>query len=113
MPEETFVSEAVVPAPGGFNASAMSRGEPGLPQSFTWRHRRFEVAAVVSTWKSSTRERGELYLRRHWFDVLTATGERMTLYCERQTQNRNRPRARWWLYKLTAPSGPHCPLLNP
>lgn len=100
MGEESFISEAVVPEPGSFDAAAMSRGEPGLPRVFTWRNHRFEVARVASTWKTSTRERGELYLRRHWFEVLTATGERMTLYCERQTKNRKQPRARWWLYKL-------------
>jgi hypothetical protein len=99
---ETFVSEAVVPQVGSFDAAAMSRGEPGLPRVFTWRGRRFEVVRVLSTWKTSTRERGELYLRRHWFEALVATGERVTLYCERQTKNRKAPKARWWLYKINA-----------
>jgi len=102
MSEETFVSEAVTPEPGSFDAAAMSRGEPGLPRVFTWRGRRFEVAGVLSTWKTSTPERGELYLRRHWFEVSVASGERMTLYCERQAKNRNKPKSRWWLYKFTA-----------
>lgn len=97
---ETFVSEAVVPKPGTFDAAAMSRGEPGVPRAFTWRGRQFEVAAVLSTWKTSTRERGEMYLRRHWFEVRAATGERLTLYCERQTKTPGRPKARWWLYKM-------------
>ena len=97
---ETFVSEAVTPEAGGFDAAAMSRGEPGLPRAFTWRGRRFEVAQVLATWKTSTRERGELYLRRHWFEVRASSGERMTLYCERQAKNRNKPKARWWLYKF-------------
>ena len=102
MAEETFVSEAVVPEPGAFDSAAMARGEPGLPRVFTWRGRRFEVAQVVAAWKSSTRERGELYLRRHWFEVVAVSGERITLYCERQTKNRKRPKARWWLYKLSS-----------
>ena len=97
---ETFVSEAVTPEPGSFDAAAMSRGEPGLPRAFTWRGRRFEVVQTLSTWKTSSRERGELYLRRHWFEVRVASGERMTLYCERQTKNRKQPKARWWLYKM-------------
>ena len=102
MAEETFVSEAVVPEAGSFDAAAMARGEPGMPRAFTWRGVRYEVAQVLSTWKSSTPDRGEMYLRRHWFEVRTATGERMTLYCERQTKNRAKPKARWWLYKTVS-----------
>ena len=100
MDAETFVSEAVVPEVGSFDAAAMSRGEPGLPRAFTWRGRRYEVAQVLSTYKTSTPDRGEMYLRRHWFQVRALTGERMTLYCERQAKNRNRPKARWWLYSV-------------
>ena len=88
--------------PARDDAAAMSRGEPGLPRVFTWRGRRFDVAQVLSTWKTSTRERGELYLRRQWFEACVTTGERVTLYCERQTKNRKSPKARWWLYKINA-----------
>ena len=101
MSDEAFVSEAVVPEAGSFDAAAMSRGEPGLPRAFAWRGRRYEVAQVLSTYKTCTPDRGELYLRRHWFQVRTITGERMTLYCERQAKNRNRPKARWWLYSMS------------
>jgi hypothetical protein len=97
---ETFVSEAVTPEAESFDAAAMARGEPGLPRAFVWRGKRYEVAAVVGRWKTSTRERGELYLRRHWFEVKAASGERMTLYCERQARNLKKPKARWWLYKV-------------
>jgi hypothetical protein len=48
VPSEAFVSEAVTPEAGSFDAAAMSRGEPGLPRAFTWRGRRFEVAEVVA-----------------------------------------------------------------
>lgn len=99
QPEE-FVSEAIVPVAGSFDASAMSRGEPGLPAQFTWRGKTYAVARLLSTWKSSTPERGEMYLRRHWFRIETTTGKQMTLYCERQTKNRNKPKARWWLYTI-------------
>jgi hypothetical protein len=101
-----FVSEAIDPVPGTFDAAAMSRGEPGLPRAFHWRGRRYDVAAVCSTWKSSSRERGELYLRRHWYEVASSDGSRMTLYCERQTKNRNKPKARWWLYSIARASAP-------
>ena len=98
-PEE-FVSEAIVPEPGSFDASAMSRGEPGLPAVFSWRGRRYAVAKLVAGWKTTGKDRGEVYLRRHWYSVETATGERMTLYCERQAKNTKRPKARWWLYSV-------------
>ena len=98
---EQFVSEAGEPKPGSFDVSAMSRGEPGLPREFTWRGTRYVVAEVLSTWKTSTAERGEMYLRRHWFRIRTASGEQMTLYCERQAKNPRRPKARWWLYAVT------------
>jgi hypothetical protein len=98
LPE--FVSEPVEPERGSFDAAAMSRGEPGVPRAFTWRKQRYEVTAVLSTWKTSTADRGEMYLRRHWFEVATTDGRRMTLYCERQTKNRKKPKARWWLYSM-------------
>jgi hypothetical protein len=78
----------------------MARGEPGLPDRFAWRGTGYAVAAVLRTWKTSTRERGELYLRRHWYEVRTATGERMTLYCERQAKLGRNPKRRWWLYSI-------------
>lgn len=109
MGDEAFVSEAVAPEAGTFDASAMARGEPGLPRVFTWRGRRFEVAQVLATWKTSTADRGEMYLRRHWYEVLAASGERMTLYCERQARNRTRAKARWWLYTFRPPDSHAAP----
>jgi uncharacterized protein DUF6504 len=96
-----FVSEPIVPDLGTADASAMSRGEPGLPRSFSWRANRYTVARVISKWKTSSRERGDLYLRRHWYEIETNGRLRMTLYCERQTKNRKKPKARWWLYTIT------------
>ena len=99
---EEFISEAVDPKPGSFDASAMSRGEPGLPKEFTWRGQPFLVARLIETWKTSSPDRGEMYLRRHWFRIQTTTGKQMVLYCQRQTKNAKRPKARWWLYSISA-----------
>jgi hypothetical protein len=99
---EEFVSEAIVPAPGSGDPAAMSRGEPGLPSDFTWRGKSYHVARLVSTWKTSTPDRGEMYLRRHWFAIETISGERMTLYCERQAKSGTSPKKRWWLYSVAA-----------
>jgi hypothetical protein len=99
-----FICEPIVPDPGTADMSSMARGEPGLPRSFNWRDKHYAVARVVSNWKTSTRDRGDLYLRKHWFEIETTDGARMTLYCDRQTKNRNKPKSRWWLYTFI-PSG--------
>lgn len=102
QPPDEFISEPITPTPGSFDAAAMSRGEPGLPRQFTWRGAQYTVAAILRAWKSSAREGGvgELYLRRHWYTIQTTDGHRMTLYCERQTKNPKKPKARWWLYTV-------------
>lgn len=98
--DEEFISEAITPAPGTADVRAMGRGEPGLPRRFTWRDHEYAVVETLMTWKTSAREGGvgELYLRRHWYKVLTACGDRMTLYCERQARSRARRKVRWFIY---------------
>jgi len=99
---EEFVSEPLTPTAGSFDASAMSRGEPGLPGGFTWRNQKYEVARLMSKWKSSGGSGcGETYLRRHWYRVETTGGERMTLYCERQARSAKTAKLRWWVYSVT------------
>src|SRR5437762_13868061 len=98
---DEFISEPIEPEPGTADLSAMSRGEPGLPRRFGWRQESIEVASVVQKWKSSTRDRGESYLRRHWFEILSTDGRRLTLYCERQARVAKKPNSRWWLYKIS------------
>ena len=101
---EQFVSEPIRPVPGTFDLRAMGRGEPGLPERFFWRDREYAVADVLKAWKTRSPEggTGRLYLRRHWYLVMTQTGERMTLYCERQARDRRHPKSRWWLYTMCA-----------
>jgi len=102
-----FVSEEMIPVPGSADVRAMGRGEPGLPKRFTWRRRRYAVAGLLRSWKSSSpeggRPGGDVYLRRHWFEILTDTGDVMTVYCERQARNRKRPKSRWWVYSVAGP----------
>jgi len=102
-PDE-FVSEPITPEVGTFDTAAMSRGEPGLPRHFTWRGQAYEAVELLRTWKTSTPERGEMYLRRHWFEVRTNTGARMTIYCERQTKRPKQPKQRWWVYSISSAS---------
>ena len=96
-----FISEPIVPVRGTADATGMARGEPGLPARFTWRGQEYRVVALLRTWKSSGPCRhgsGEMYLRRHWYELRTDPPAVMTLYCDRQP--RTGPKSRWWLYSM-------------
>ena len=104
--EPELVSEPILPKAGSFDTAGMGRGEAGLPHVFTWRDVEYTVDKLITTWKSSGPSGcGETYLRRHWFEVVTTTGERMTLYCERQARHAGKPKSRWWLYTIVMPRG--------
>lgn len=98
---ERFISEPITPRPGTFDRNAMARGEPGLPTGFTWRGESYTIAQVQTVWTTSSPEggSGEMYLRRHWWQVLTTSGEVMKIYCQRQAKSRN-AKARWFLYTV-------------
>jgi hypothetical protein len=100
QPHEEFVGEAIAPTAGSFDASAMARGEAGVPREFTWRGETYTLADLLSSWKGTGKDRGETYLRKHWFKLRTTSGAVMTIYCERQSRNTKRPKARWWLYTV-------------
>ena len=105
---EEFICEALTPVAGTGDASDMARGEPGLANRFTWRGREYRIAGVIRQWKTSGPCRngsGEMYLRRHWYQVLTDPPLIMTIYCDRQAQNRKRPKARWWVYTIAPADG--------
>lgn len=102
---DQFLSEPVTPVPGTFDPTAMSHGQPGLPSRFHCHGAEHTVAHVLRTWKSSNKGLcGDTYLRRHWYEVQTTTGLRITLYCERQKRNLKKPKQRWWVYTIAAPS---------
>jgi hypothetical protein len=95
-----LISEPIVPARSSGDLGAMSRGEPGVPRSFTWRDKSYEVKAVHRTWKSTRTDRGDTYTYKHYFDVETADGTRMTLYFMRQLARGAKNQPRWWLYTI-------------
>ena len=106
-PRERFVSEAVVPVAGTFDAGRMAAGEPGLPGAFHWRGRALEITAVLRSWRETGRCRhgsGELYVRRHWYEAVTPDGATLRLYFDRQPRG-GRIAARWWLYSIREPAG--------
>lgn len=99
-PEE-FVGQAITPIPGTADVAGMLRGEPGLPQSFTWRNDTYRIAEIIAKWKSSGPCHSgskEMYLRRHWYKILTDPPVVMTIYCDRQARNHKHPKNRWWIY---------------
>ena len=95
-----FVSEPIEPEAGTADIAAMSRGEPGLPRAFTWRKNRYEIASVEGTRRSMGRDRGDVYVRKHFYDVVTTCGKRMTLYFERNPTHTSARKHRWWLYSI-------------
>ena len=102
-PMPSFVSEPIQPQ-GGFNVEVMGRGEPGLPEAFEWRGKVYQVSTRIAQWKKSSREGGraggELYLRRHYYELRMSDGSIWTVYFTRQTPKSGSPKSRWFLYTI-------------
>lgn len=103
-PRPRFVSEAITPVAESMTLGGLARGEPGLPGRFIWRGREYAVVAVRQAWKDYRPEGhspgAELYLRKHWYRLEMATGEEMTVYCDRAARNPKKPTQRWWLHTI-------------
>jgi len=105
LPEDPaeFIGEELHPETGSADVAAMTRREPGLPARFTWRDTSYSIDGVISQWKTHGPCRNgshERYLRRHWYKIVTTPPLVMTIYCDRQTRNPRRPKARWWVYTI-------------
>ena len=103
--ERQFVSEQLIPVVSTIDARAMAPGAPGLPREFLWRGKKLGVAGVVRIWHETgpcKHGSAEAYVRKQWFEVETTTGQRASLYFERQPRGRNRTR-RWWLFSIEEP----------
>ena len=101
MPER-FIGEDIKPVATTFDTTRMAAGEPGLPGQFLWRDRTIEIAAVLRTWhETGNCDHGspEQYVRKHWYEIVTTTGETMKIYFERQPR-RGRKEGRWWLFSI-------------
>jgi len=102
---ERFVDEALIPVLETADTSRMAMGEPGLPREFIWRGQTVEVAAVLRTWHTTGKCRHgspEMYVRKHWYEVLDSDGAVMKIYFERQPR-RGEKGARWWLFSISEP----------
>jgi hypothetical protein len=101
MPEQ-FISAPIRPVIGTFDATRMSTGEPGIPQQFKWGRRTIQVARVLKSWRETGpchHGSGETYLRKHWYQVLTDSGDTMKIYFERQPRARTN-KSRWRLFAV-------------
>lgn len=94
-----FVSCPVVPAGDGFLTPA-SGGEPPVPRAFCWDGKTLNVAAVLRSWRSTKADRGDAYLKRHWFELLTEDGAKIEVYYDRESR---RGESKWWLYTVDLP----------
>jgi hypothetical protein len=98
MPRQ-FISEEILPVPGAFDPSTIARGEPALPPEFTWRHEPLVVRTVLRTWRTTKVDRGDTYVKRHYFECEIADGRTAVIYFERQAR---RTEPRWHLYTIAS-----------
>jgi hypothetical protein len=94
-----FVSRPIVPAGDGFITDARG-SEPPVPRGFIWDDRTLAITAVVRSWRSSKMDRGDNYLKRHWFELETSEGATIEVYYERETRRGASP---WYLYTIKFP----------
>jgi hypothetical protein len=97
---EEFISEAIQPVAETMDATRMAMGEPGLPRQFRWRSQIVNITRVLNTWRETGpchHGGGEQYVRKHWFEVSTDSGEKMKIYFERQSRSAKKKK-RWWLF---------------
>ena len=90
---------------GATDTSRMAQGEPGLPAGFRWRGVCYDILAVARAWKVSSREggrpTGDLYLRRHGYELHMSDDSVWSVYFVRQTPKTGNPKQRWFLYTRT------------
>ena len=99
----SFVSEPITPLEASFDATAMARGEPGLPQKFRWRKKEFAVAQVLENWREHgdcANGSGERYVRKHGYRVRTVDGAVLKLYFQRSFGRGKATSSRWWLHSI-------------
>lgn len=99
---ERFISEAIKPITETADTSRMAIGEPGLPLKFVWRGQTVTIRAVLRSWREIGKcchDSPEMYVCKHWYEVVTASDGTMKLYFERHPRG-GRKGARWWLFSI-------------
>ena len=90
------MSRPLESAGDGF-VTAATGSEPPVPQAFVWDGRTLKVASVLRSWRSTKNDRGDTYLKRHWFELRTDDGARLEVYYDREAR---RGTAQWWLFTI-------------
>jgi hypothetical protein len=70
---------------------------PPIPSAFTWKEGDFHVTSVLRSWRSTKTDRGDTYLKRHWFKLQAAEGQCIEIYYDREAR---RGASHWWLYTI-------------
>ncbi|MGA8098227.1 MAG: DUF6504 family protein [Candidatus Cybelea sp.] len=91
-----FVSRPIEPTGDGFITPAAGN-EPPVPCAFLWGDRTLLITTVLRRWRSTKNDRGDAYLKRHWFELQTADGEKVQVYYDRESR---RTSSAWWLYTI-------------
>ena len=102
--DRKFVGATIQPVLGTIDPTHMSSGEPGLPREFRWGLQTIRIARVGRTWRETGpchHGSGERYARKHWFEVVTDSGDTMRIYFERQARSRQ-VKNRWRLVTVDA-----------
>ena len=91
-----FVGKALVPE-GALDAAILAQGEPSLPAAFHLGEERISIGELLRTWRSTKDDRGDTYVKKHWFEFRTSDGRCAVVYFDRGAR---KGAPRWWLYTL-------------
>lgn len=94
-----FASAALTPLGDGFITTADGSAPP-IPNVFSWKEGEFHVTRVLRSWRSTKTDRGDTYLKRHWFELETAERQRIEVYYDREAR---KGASHWWLYTIVSP----------
>lgn len=92
-----FIGKPIAPE-GALDVASLAQGEPSLPAAFTYDGERLEVHALLRTWRSTKDDRGDTYVKKHWFEFETGDRRTAVVYFDRGAR---KGAPRWWLYTLS------------
>jgi hypothetical protein len=99
MNQRRFISRPIEAIDAAFDNDASGRVEPALPAAFHFDDETLTVRTQLRSWRTNKDDRGDTYVKRHWFEFETADGRRAIVYFDRGAK---RGAPRWWLYTIYA-----------